>query len=124
MMMKRKKSMLMAALVMTAIVCTTSTSCNRELTQEEYLEKVLANVEKIKVAEYETTEKVKAPYEKKWSRILQDKVTEHDNPADTTIGASEVHHSNSGVSMIYDGTNYVHIDHDEKFVKVKDFQVV
>ena len=122
MMMKRKKSMLMAALVMTAIVCTTSTSCNRELTQEKYLEKVLANVEKIKVAEYETTEKVKAPYEKKWSRILQDKVTEHDNPADTTIGASEVHHSNSGVSMIYDGTNYVHIDHDEKFVKVKDFQ--
>ncbi|MBP3553946.1 MAG: hypothetical protein J6K05_12405, partial [Bacteroidaceae bacterium] len=61
MMMKRKKSMLMAALVMTAIVCTTSTSCSRELTQEKYLEKVLANVEKIKVAEYETTEKVKAP---------------------------------------------------------------
>ena len=49
--MKRKKSMLMAALVMTAIVCTTSTSCNRELTQEEYIEKELANEEKIKVAE-------------------------------------------------------------------------
>ena len=52
----RKKSILMAALMMTAIVVgTTCASCNRELTQEEYLKKVLANVEKIKVAEYETT---------------------------------------------------------------------
>ncbi len=120
--MKRKKSTLMAVLMMAAVVCTACTSCNWGLPQEEYLGKVLANVEKTKVAEYEITEKVKAPYEKKWNQIRQGKVTEHDNPVDTTIGASEVHHCNSGVSMIYDGTNYVHIDHDEKFVKVKDFQ--
>ncbi|MBR6589210.1 MAG: hypothetical protein IKK67_01880, partial [Bacteroidaceae bacterium] len=123
MMMKRKKSTLMAALMMTAIVCTTSTSCNRELTQEKYLEKVLANVEKIKVAEYETTEKVKAPYEKKWNRIFQVKKIEHDNPADTTLGFSCVEDVKAEKRvLVYDGTLAVTVDNNDKTVTVKDFQ--
>ena len=123
MMMKRKKSMLMAALVMTAIVCTTSTSCNQELTQEEYLKKMLTNVEKIKVAEYEITEKVKAPYEKKWSRIFQIKKTEHDNPADTTLGFSCVEDVKAEKRvLVYDGTLAVTVDNNDKTVTVKDFQ--
>ena len=121
--MKRKKGILMAALVMTAIVCTTSTSCNQELTQEEYLKKMLTNVEKIKVAEYEITEKVKAPYEKKWSRIFQIKKTEHDNPADTTLGFSCVEDVKAEKRvLVYDGTLAVTVNDNDKTVTVKDFQ--
>lgn len=122
--MKRKKSILLAALMMAAIVVgTTCTSCNRELTQEEYLKKVLANVEKIKVAEYETTKKVKAPYEKKWNRIKQGKVTEHDNPADTTLGFSCVEDVKAEKRvLVYDGTLSVTVNDNDKTITVKDFQ--
>ena len=123
-MIMRKKSILMAALMMTAIVVgTTCASCNRELTQEEYLKKVLANVEKIKVAEYETMEKSKAPYEKKWNRIRQVKVTEHDNPVDTTLGFSCVEDVKAEKRvLVYDGTLSVTVNDNDKTITVKDFQ--
>lgn len=118
----KKKNMLMAVLMMTAASLVSCTSSTHEQTLEGYLEKVLANAEKIKVAEYEITSKTKAPYEKGWTLTSEAKIIEHDNPKDTTIGASEVKHNNLGVSSIYDGTNYVHINHKEKSVRIKDFQ--
>ena len=118
----KKKNMLMAALMMGVASMISCTSSTHEQTLEGYLEKVLANTEKIKVAEYEITSKTKAPYEKGWTLTSEAKIIEHDNPKDTTIGASEVKHNNLGVSSIYDGTNYVHINHKEKSVTIKDFQ--
>ena len=118
----KKKNMLMAALMMGGASMISCTSSTHEQTLEGYLEKVLANTEKIKVAEYEITSKTKAPYEKGWTLTSEAKIIEHDNPKDTTIGASEVKHNNLGVSSIYDGTNYVHINHKEKSVTIKDFQ--
>ena len=118
----KKKNMLMAALMMGVASMISCTSSTHEQTLEGYLEKVLANTEKIKVAEYEITSKTKAPYEKGWALTSEAKIIEHDNPKDTTIGASEVKHNNLGVSSIYDGTNYVHINHKEKSVTIKDFQ--
>lgn len=120
--MKRKR-ILWATLVMASFLSTVCTSCNQELTQEEYLKKVLANVEKIKVAEYEITEKVKAPYEKKWNRIFQVKKIEHDNPADTTLGFSCVEDVKEEKRiLVYDGTLAVTVDNNDKTVTVKDFQ--
>lgn len=118
----KKKNMLMAALMMGVASMISCTSSTHEQTLEGYLEKVLANTKKIKVAEYEITSKTKAPYEKGWTLTSEAKIIEHDNPKDTTIGASEVKHNNLGVSSIYDGTNYVHINHKEKSVTIKDFQ--
>ena len=120
--MKRKR-ILWATLVMASFLSTVCTSCNQELTQEEYLKKVLTNVEKIKVAEYEITEKVKAPYEKKWNRIFQVKKIEHDNPADTTLGFSCVEDVKEEKRiLVYDGTLAVTVDNNDKTVTVKDFQ--
>lgn len=108
---------------MASFLSTVCTSCNQELTQEEYLKKVLTNVEKIKVAEYEITEKVKAPYEKKWNRIFQVKKIEHDNPADTTLGFSCVEDVKEEKRiLVYDGTLAVTVDNNDKTVTVKDFQ--
>lgn len=120
--MKRKR-ILWETLVMASFLSTVCTSCNQELTQEEYLKKVLTNVEKIKVAEYEITEKVKAPYEKKWNRIFQVKKIEHDNPADTTLGFSCVEDVKEEKRiLVYDGTLAVTVDNNDKTVTVKDFQ--
>ena len=120
--MKRKR-ILWATLVMASFLSTVCTSCNQELTQEEYLKKVLTNVEKIKVAEYEITEKVKAPYEKKWNKIFQVKKIEHDNPADTTLGFSCVEDVKEEKRiLVYDGTLAVTVDNNDKTVTVKDFQ--
>lgn len=119
----KKKNMLMAVLMMTAASLVSCTSSTHEQTLEGYLEKVLANTEKIKVAEYENIEKNKGPYDKKWAHIWKVEMVEHDNPKDTTIGSSEIQRIKSeGRTLIYDGILSVTINENEKTVDVKDFQ--
>ena len=122
--MMERKSILWAAMwVMAAVMCTVCTSCKQEPTEREYLEKVLANVENIKVAEYETLEKEKAPYEKTWNRIWQVETTEHDNPIDTTLGFSKIQRITAeGTILVYDGILSVDVDNNDMIVIVKDFQ--
>ena len=92
-----------------------------ENTKNEYLRKVLGNIDKIKYASYFSSNYASAPYDTLFIRSLSEQTEEYYNPNDTVIGESYVttlHYEGKKTSMIYDGKADTYIDWQENRITI------
>jgi thiol-disulfide isomerase/thioredoxin len=99
--------------------------CKVENNKNDYLRKVLGNLENIKYASYSSINKVSAPMDTMEFRTIYDYTEEYDNPADTTLGSSFtiVSQSNGNkTSLTYDGLALSYIFWDKKTIRIDSFK--
>jgi len=103
------------------------TSCSSiDQNKEQYLQKVLNNLNKIESAVYYTTTESWAPGDTAASGIYYHYVKEFDNPADTTIGASFVkllQEDTSHMTFCYDGKMRALVFDEDKTIAIDSFSV-
>ena len=100
-------------------------SCKVDNNKNDYLRKVLNNLDKIKSANYFSTESYSAPYDTVvfLSRNLY--LKEYTNPTDTFIGSSFAtfeQPDTSKMKWLYDGTSITYLNWDEKTIEINNFQ--
>lgn len=92
--------------------------------KNDYLRKVLGNLEKIESARYHIINEGWNPGDTVPANTYQYKFQEYNNPNDTTIGASFIHFSEEDttqVKFVYDGNIEMTIYHDKKGFIINDF---
>lgn len=99
-------------------------ACSSGNNEQDYLRKVLANLEKIETASYYLTG---APYQHGDTTALftnSSFTIEYNNPADTTIGASFINFNSTDTTELescYDGTLLATAFHEHKGIMIDDF---
>jgi thiol-disulfide isomerase/thioredoxin len=94
--------------------------------KDDYLQKVLNNLNRIKSATYYTTTESWAPGDTSASGIYNHYVKEFDNPTDTTIGASFVtllQEDTTHLTFCYDGKMRAVVYDEEKAIVIDSFIV-
>jgi thiol-disulfide isomerase/thioredoxin len=102
------------------------TSCTKDYTSTDYLEKVLVNLETIESATYKLTGEHWYPGDTAALGINYSFVKEYDNPADTTIGSKFLLLDNTDTSILsfcYDGQMRALVYNDEKRIVLDSFTV-
>jgi len=92
--------------------------------QNDYLRKVLNNLENIETATYRQTDEIWHPGDTIASHIRCEFTKEYNNPKDSTIGASYVSVDCNDTTILlfgYDGTSKFWTDDEEKTVIIDDF---
>jgi Thiol-disulfide isomerase and thioredoxins len=101
-------------------------SCQRPVTTKQYLNTVLANLEKIQSASYRIKRESWAPGDTAASVRMLRYYKEYNNPEDTTIGASFVsllQEDTTKMDFCYDGKMRVQVYDDEKFTGIDSFKI-
>jgi thiol-disulfide isomerase/thioredoxin len=104
------------------LTCCSSVENNKE----QYLQKVLNNLNRIESATYYTTTESWAPGDTAASGIFYHYVKEFDNPADTTIGASFVkllEEDTAHMTFCYDGKMRAIVYNEDKTIAIDSFNV-
>lgn len=99
--------------------------CKVETNKNDYLKKVLANLEKIKSATYSSTLISSAPGDTLEFKTFKRHYKEYINPSDTSIGSSfewTQHDNNFKIDCLYDGKANVYLDWNEKNVEIDSFK--
>src|SRR4030042_4765519 len=94
-------------------------SCRNVNNKNDYLRKVLANLEKIKSATYFATVSTTYPGDTTVFTTFNMNVTEYFNPADTFLGSSfttSMQIDNNKMDDYYDGKAFTYIDWNKKTV--------
>ena len=98
--------------------------CNTSVNTNDYLKKVLNNLEKIESASYYIYSESWHPWDTTSTRVYCALVTEYDNPSDTTIGASYLRfycEDTTKLESAYDGKVRVLTYHDKREIMIDDF---
>lgn len=99
--------------------------CKVEVSKNNYLRKVLGNLEQFKSASYSSICIASAPGDTLQFRTLYQQTDEYNNPADTIAGSSfsvTQQTGNSKVSWFYDGTAFTYLLWDEKKIEIDSFK--
>jgi thiol-disulfide isomerase/thioredoxin len=121
----KKTSSLVIFILIIAITIFEICGCRDANNKNNYLRKVLGNLEQIKSATYFSTCIASAPGDTLEFRTLYRHTEEYDNPTDTFIGSSfaETQQTgNSKVSWFYDGIAFTYLLWDEKKISIDSFQ--
>ncbi len=99
--------------------------CKKEINKNDFLKKVLSNLEQIKSARYSSTSGG-IPPGRKVDTIRSSQYTEEFfNPSDTFIGSSfsKIYHYNeSKYGFVYDGNAQIFMDWDPNTIRIDSFQ--
>lgn len=99
--------------------------CKTNNSNNDYLRKVLSNLEKIKSATYSSMVSASAPEDTLSFKTYHRLTEEYINPADTFFGSSFVeiqYDDDNKVSWIYDGIANTFLDWNEKTIEVDSFK--
>ncbi|MEN6355047.1 MAG: redoxin domain-containing protein [Bacteroidales bacterium] len=121
-----KKTYFVATVILALFLSATLISrCKVETNKNDYLKKVLANLEKIKTATYFSTLDVYMPGDTAPSAIRHSYFKEFTNLSDTSVGAKFLKFMGEDTIKLiyeYDGIKQAWIDWDKKTVENDDFQ--
>ncbi len=98
--------------------------CKNNTNQNDYLKKVLDNLEKIESATYRSTQEAWQPGDTVATSVRCTFIKEYDNPADSTIGAIFVSlecEDMTKLDFCYDGNVRILVNHDIKAIALDDF---
>jgi len=99
--------------------------CKKEINKNDFLKKVLSNLEQIKSARYSSTSGG-IPPGRKVDTILSSQYTEEFfNPSDTFIGSSFskiYHYKESKYGFVYDGNAQIFMDWDPNTIRIDSFK--
>lgn len=118
--MKTMQKFLFLFLLLFAIVC-----CKDNKSSNDYLRKVLSNLEKIESASYYINMESWLPGDTVPYAIYNRFYKEYNNPADSTIGACFVWlnaNDTTLVESVYDGNIRAYVDNDKKEIVINDFE--
>jgi thiol-disulfide isomerase/thioredoxin len=99
--------------------------CKVDASKNDYLRKVVFNLEQIKSASYYSICIASAPGDTLQFRTLYQQTEEFNNPSDTIAGSSfsvTQHTGNSKVSWFYDGIAFTYLLWDEKKIEIDSFK--
>ena len=102
-----------------------SNSCKVTYDKDDYLRKVLVNLEQIKSAAYNSTNIASAPGDTMEFRTFYSQTEEYINQVDTFIGSSfgvSMQSGTSKVSWFYDGRAEAFLDLNDKTIMIDSFQ--
>lgn len=99
-------------------------SCSGTTNKNDYLEKVLSQLEQIESATYYTTNEVYQPGDTTALFVSRHFIQEYDNPKDSTIGAAYASFGDTDPTKMdfgYDGQIRMMVNHEKQRVTIDDF---
>lgn len=121
----KKTSLVVSSILVLFILVNLFNGCKVENNNNDYLRKVLGNLDKIKSATYYQTLYAFMPGDTTPNTVRYKYIKEYTNLSDTSVGARFLEYMGDDTTKIiygYDGINQAWIDWDKKTVKTDDFQ--
>jgi peroxiredoxin len=121
----RRSSLLVTSIIVLVISFILINACKVENNNNDYLKKVLNNLNQIKSATYFRYMSTTAPYDTVVSKSYNCYIKEFNNPADTFVGASFAEFllgDSTKMANFYDGKVKSHLDWENRKIPVDSFQ--